>query len=390
MGRRVTRRHLDRFDRSIPPQLRRLGYKDGPAAPLSSDDLDKGTQHRKPDTAFKFRFVEMVAENSYNGDYQDLDHDDAQERLLDCIDDGLILPPSYRTLNEHTGHVQVGWFFEAPVHNNAHSSRRALALYYAINAHHRRVLQGDPSFAGRVMRNPIHPSANARFGAKTGGYTLKELASVLPKAAPTVRKRGKTNYGNGYDLTRLRSEARAIANGFRNEWLANGAGRGWNEYTSVGGIMYVCDNIDNPIRELNDCFNEPMDQRRVTRIISSLERQRVRTLPKVTERRAYAAKGGRKSGAARRERTSDRDRLIVAEFDGSYGRMAELGRQHQLTRQAVRRILERNDLITPKARIEAEILERKAADHKVARIARDLNIGRGRVYRCLEKNGVTA
>ena len=393
MARRVTDRHLARAQRAIPPQLQRLGYKDGPAAPRATDDLDTGTKNLPPADAFKRFYIQMMPLNSYNGVYLDLDYSNAEYRLDEAVTEDRVLPPSYWIVNDVKGNVQPGWFLRTPVHNNEHSSRSPLVLFHAVRDHYATVLGSDPSFGAHIMRNPVHPVAKTRFGEKNGGYTLRELATVLPdpgRPDPATRPVGKSTRGAGFDIATLRAQARTILGGNRNVWLANGAGRGFRAETMVGGVMYVCDNIGDTIRELNSLFTEPMDEQRVARVIRSLDREALQHEAGREDRQRFAAENGRKSGVAKRKRTFSRDVDITEAFTARHGDVARLSREYKMSSNGVKLVLRRSGVYPSKSERDAEIIARFNQGQKIARIARELNIpvSRPTVYRCLQRHGL--
>ncbi len=392
MPSRITERHVKRFNEAIPDELKVLGYSDGPVAPRATNDLEAGTTHLPPSWAFKRIFIEMSAENCFNGIYQDIDEADAEMIIDEAIEERLVVPPSYVTINDATGHAQVGWFLKTPVHNNpGQSSFKALNFFHAIDAYYSQVLRADSAFSGRIMRNPVHPLAKTEFGSKADGFTLSELASVMPpytNQLRLIRQRGKSTYGKRYNSNRLRIEAQSVSFGMRNEWIANGAGRGWRKYTNHGGIMYVCDEIESEIVDLNQCLPSPMKDTEVACIIRSLEKQRMTSGFAVQERRRRAADSGRKSGMVRRERTKERDQAIVRDFGTTEREQSALGRKYGLSRKAIHHILRRDGaLLSPKER-DAQIVDLFLNNKNITDIATRLRTSRPTVYRCLQRNGL--
>ena len=119
-----------------------------------------------------FPFVQINPQNYLNFLVVDVDHSDAELRLLHPS-----LPqPHWIIVNPDNGHAQAGWMIE-PVACGADARPAPQQYARAVLASLDQLVGGDQAFTRHLVRNPVadSPAGAVRFGARLDPYTLGDL-----------------------------------------------------------------------------------------------------------------------------------------------------------------------------------------------------------------------
>ena len=213
---------------TIPIQLESVGLMSTHIRPRAVDAKDQvGTCRVAPEDAWQHRFVELNQDNSSLIMAFDIDREDAWEWVDTLIGDGVIVEPSWRTLNTESNHIQFAYVLTDPVHRNPDSRPWPIRYYEDIRAAINVATAGDTGMAqGGIMRNPTHPEQFSVFHtSRPNGFKLVDLItrtvrSNMQKAREARKARRsnyekRTHYSFGVRKTRGASTPKAMSDAAR-------------------------------------------------------------------------------------------------------------------------------------------------------------------------------
>ena len=267
----------------VPPPLRKAGLATAHVRPLVSRGRDPGgviqSFRTDPARAWRYALVEHRGGGHHAGVL--LDCDAPYDHVLAAIDDHRIPRPSVAIVRRSNGHSALAWFTDPPIHRYPEARLAPLKLLARVSEYIATVVGADPGYSGVLFRNATAVD-RARFLTELGhGFTLAELADWIPKGwrVPNAKR---TGVGRNCDLF-----ARLM------RFAGSAAGRSADLVAAGHGI--------------NANFGEPLPDREVTDTARSVDRYRAGWEARgwhrpdwIERQRARGARGGRKSGAARR------------------------------------------------------------------------------------------
>lgn len=156
--------------------------------------------------------------------------------------------PSYVAENPWTGSGHIVYALAAPVCLTDAARTRPMHLLARIEAGLCDLLQGDPTYAGRLTKNPFNQAHLPIWGEATALYTLGELASALDDlgALPRYDRPALVRSGVGrncslFDLTRRWAYRawRRYATGPQSEWEEVVYAYAWDRNLAVIGEEFT-------------------------------------------------------------------------------------------------------------------------------------------------------
>ena len=305
-----------------PPKLRRHGYSDAHSRPLVSPDRGKVTRSWRvpPDQAWNYPRVELRAANSWPGVMLDCDGPASIECLIAATSAGELPKPNVIVQRRASGNCHVSWFLGAPVHRGEGAGWKPQYALARVSEFFRQRVEADPDYTGVLTLNPMHTGHRGAFRTWWGRrdpYSLDELAEVIPFGwrVPTLKR---TGIGRNVDL-------------FRAAMRESGKPRNWGK--DVTALVVA----------LNEALEVPLDHAEALAIAGSVNRIQRKNLDSGETQRRFAfiqSCRGKRSGAARRKGTAQRDAEIVAAVERGES-MRAVGRAYGLTEGAVRHIVGR-------------------------------------------------
>lgn len=145
---------------------------------LCTDDFNYGLVLRRPAYALEKKYIQA------NNDFVimfliiDLDHDDPM------IFEKVNLPsPNFITIDKIKRTSHYCYALKVPIPRNYNSNLKALRLFSLIEQEYTRLLKGDPSYVGRITKNPLSSHWQTWNLNSFYSYDLYELADYieLPK-----------------------------------------------------------------------------------------------------------------------------------------------------------------------------------------------------------------
>lgn len=128
-----------------------------PYRPLATNDYGRGVYRHPRDKALELRHIEANSPHSTNLLVVDIDHPDALMRAL-WERDGW--RPNWVAENPLNGHGHAIWALKTGIARTEYARRKPLAYGAAVLEGLRRSVEGDPGYAGLMMKNPVHEDWN--------------------------------------------------------------------------------------------------------------------------------------------------------------------------------------------------------------------------------------
>ena len=139
--------------------------------------------------------------NSYAALGLDCDSRESIERSASCCMGAGDLPtPNIFATRQASGHAQVFWLLDRPVHRGAHARTKPLQHLGRVAEYYRDALGADPGYTGVLSSNPVHGDYRTSY-PRTEPYTLDQLAGAIPKGWRVPRV-PTTAEGRNVDLFR--------------------------------------------------------------------------------------------------------------------------------------------------------------------------------------------
>ena len=323
--------------------MRRHGYSDAHSYPLVSPE-GKPAQptlpficfRTEPDKAWGNQQVEFNPANSTVCLSFDVDNPNAHELIADLSVYKQVMPiPNWITIRISTGHAHVNITLSTPIHRNAESSWKPIALLGLISEYLAYVLGADPSYNGCLTHNPV----SRKRGFKTvwmrkPPYPLGALVDFVPDSFP-MPPQPATIIGRNCALYR--------------------SGCKWKYRNQSADVLPW-------LLFRNQSFDFPLSEQEVGWIAKSIERwadkcergewgfvkvngARVRrklhwyTAEEASE---YGRRRGLKSGQVRRAKVQERDETIL--YMASQGwSQRKIAAHFELSQRAINHVLNRRD-----------------------------------------------
>ena len=168
-----------------PSELLACGLRDAHSYPLVGTRTAVGVRswRTSPETAWEHPLVEWSRSgNSYAALGFDCDSREAVERSAACAMGAGILPtPNVYATRKATGHAQVFYLLDRPVHRGECARERPLRYLARAAEFFRTTLGADPGYTGVLSSNPVHSEYSTSY-PRVDPYALDKLASVIPKS----------------------------------------------------------------------------------------------------------------------------------------------------------------------------------------------------------------
>jgi hypothetical protein len=222
-----------------------------PHRPMATDNYEQGQQYVPWEKAQNLRSIDLNPPAHIHWIVFDCDHGDTNRWKTAGLP-----APSFITVNPVNGHHHVVYRLGIPVCRTAKARLRPLSYLRALKNKLRIALAGDPSFAGGLTKNPLHPEWVTIRQPQIPKYTLKELGAavdlrVVASATPKGSPRG------GWVVDALTQ----IGVGGRNRALFDAV-----------RLRPMNESIHTYAARCNALFNEPLNLSEVKGIVRSIER----------------------------------------------------------------------------------------------------------------------
>ena len=183
-----------------PGALLACGLGDAHTQPLVGRRTGDGVRswRTSPVLAWQEPLVEWTRTgNSYAALGFDCDSRDAVERAAaSCMGAGDLPTPNVYATRTASGHAQVFYLLDRPVHRGDHARAAPLRLLARSSEYYRVTFGSDSGYTGVLSSNPVHGDYQTSY-PRDEPYTLTDLASWIPKGwrvpRPATTAEGRNN-----------------------------------------------------------------------------------------------------------------------------------------------------------------------------------------------------
>ena len=183
-----------------PCELRDHGLRDAHTHPLVGRRTGDGVRswRTSPALAWQWPLVEWSRTgNSYAALGFDCDSREAVERAAaSCMGAGDLPTPNVIATRAASGHSQVFYLLDRPVHRGEHARTKPLQHLARVSEFYRATLGADAGYTGVLSSNPTHDDYQASY-PRVEPYALTDLARVIPKGwrvpRPAITAEGRNN-----------------------------------------------------------------------------------------------------------------------------------------------------------------------------------------------------
>ena len=167
-----------------PSELRACGLRDAHTRPFVGRRTGDGVKswRTSPALAWQWPLVEWSRTgNSYAALGFDCDSREAVERAAaSCMGGGDLPTPNVMATRAASGHAQVFYLLDRPVHRGAHARTKPLRHLGRVAEFYRATLGADAGYTGVLSSNPIHDDYQTSY-PRAEPYALADLAEAIPK-----------------------------------------------------------------------------------------------------------------------------------------------------------------------------------------------------------------
>ncbi len=163
--------------------------------------------------------------------------------------DANLAPPHWTAVNPENGHCHHAYGLAAPVCRSDSAHIDPLRYLAAVEHTYAVLMRADPSYAGLLTKNPLHPHWRTLYWGVEALYSLAELSDHVT-LLPLPRKRQET-HGTGRNV--------ALFHGLRH-WSY----RAIRDYWSPGGLDAWLRVVRDRSGRINRQFPEPLPESEVT------------------------------------------------------------------------------------------------------------------------------
>ena len=312
---------------SAPPTVRQHGLQEAHSWPYVSHGKDAAGEFRpvfRRPAALAWAYPELElgrTPNSLPCLLFDLDRAKA-DWLCDVFAPDMPLP-NWATTRRTNGHAHIVYTLARPVLTGAQARPTPQAWLARIGEYLAAKLQADAAYGSALAHNPMSRASRAQYQTewlRKEPYSLAELSAYIPKGWRRPAKQPRTIYGRNDHL-------------FRAGMKWTGRPAHWGDWEGMAAEL----------AKINAGFVLPLGERELGGIVASVQRYQERQLRSGQTQRTFSfiqAARGKRSGAARRERTAERDAAIVRAIQGGQS-MRAVARAYGLSDFAVRHIVKR-------------------------------------------------
>ena len=288
-----------------PSELIACGLRDAHTHPLVGKRTESGVRswRTSPARAWAWPLVEWARTgNSYAAIGFDCDSREAVERAAaSCMGAGDLPTPNVYATRTASGHAQVFYLLDRPVHRGEHARAKPLTYLARVSEFYRATLGADSGYMGVLSSNPVHADYQASY-PRGDPYALVDLASWIPKGWRVPRP-ATTAEGRNVELFRALCRR---------------------------GLRDTDRQLEAWAHAYNEGFVPPIDAGELRGILRSVRHYRDRwrvqghTQGWLWKQAARGKRGGLAAGVKRRARVAERDaRIVQLRADGlSYREIA--------------------------------------------------------------------
>ena len=268
----------------------------------------------------RYQEIELRTPNSFPALI--FDCDSQPQDYLAVAFGALVRPPNWIVSNPETGNAHIVYCLARPVLHGDCMRLKPLKFRQRIAEYYRMVYGADSGYAGVLTHNPVHPKWDVTWWREEP-WTLPELAEVIPKGWRLPRK---PTTPEGRNVTLFHAALR---------WF--GRPSNWESSTDMGDVheWIGARNVE--------WFDVPLDDQEcywIAKSVCKISRQNLASGQTQRQFGSIQAVKGRRSGEARRRRTTERDAEIVARVEAGES-MRSMAREFGLHHRAIQRIMER-------------------------------------------------
>ncbi len=315
-----------------PQQVRQHGLTEAHICPFVSHGKTETTwlTYRVP-SQYAWQYEEIQLSTPTSRPVLVLDCDQGSKDPVAAAYAGVLPFPSWVCWRRGRRSCHAAYCLCSPVLTREAAKPAPQAALGRIGEFFLRELKADPGYRGVLTHNPIHQQWETEWGHR-GGYSLEQLSQFVPS---DFRMPPKHKI--------LSSEGRNSSLFLASMSFA-GKPRNWGDWAAL--LDYL--------NSENMTFTIPLPEREVAGIAKSVhaiqERNRRSGRQQAGLSRIQASRGeggGKRSGEVRRERTAERDAVIIeAAQEGES--IHSLARTYNLARPTIRHILQRGGETKPK------------------------------------------
>ena len=138
--------------------------------------------------AWAYPLIELTrAGSSFAGVAFDCDTREAVERAAaSCMGAGDLPTPNICATRTASGHAQVFYLLDRPVHRGEHARVKPLQYLARVSEFYRATFGADAGYRGVLSSNPVHGDYQTSY-PRAEPYTLDQLAGAIPRGWRTPR-----------------------------------------------------------------------------------------------------------------------------------------------------------------------------------------------------------
>lgn len=252
-----------------------------PQKSRSCDDFDIDNKVRYITEAIKKRYIQPNDFNSTQWLVFDIDRPVCPDSIRN---DNLAPEPTVFVRNPKNGHAHLFYLLKTPVHQNSHSSQKAVQFAAAVEYGLAIKLDADMGYIGLLAKNALHADWEVLHTVPQA-YELHELAESVDTSALNTPLKERLNYG----LSRNCSMFDAVS-----KWAYKAIRQGWPDYNQWHKAVL------SRTEMLNRQLEKPMEYAEYKHIAKSIAKWTHANF----SRQGFAewqSNNGKRSGAARRK-----------------------------------------------------------------------------------------
>ena len=166
-----------------PSELLACGLRDAHVRPLVGKRTVAGVRswRTSPGRAWALPLVEWSRTgNSYAAIGFDCDSREAVERAAaSCMGAGDLPVPNVYATRSASGHAQVFYLLDRPVHRGEHARAKPLQYLARVSEFYRATFGSDTGYTGVLSSNPVHGDYQTSY-PRADPYALADLAAWIP------------------------------------------------------------------------------------------------------------------------------------------------------------------------------------------------------------------
>lgn len=277
-----------------------------PQKSRSCDDFDVDNKVRYITEAIKKRYIQPNDFNSTQWLVFDIDRPVCPDSIRN---DNLAPEPTVFVRNPKNGHAHLFYLLKTPVHQNSHSSQKAVQFAAAVEYGLAIKLDADMGYIGLLAKNALHADWEVLHTVPQA-YELHELAESVDTTALNTPLKERLNYG----LSRNCSMFEEVS-----KWAYKAIRQGWPDYNQWHKAVL------SRTEMLNRQLDTPMEYNEYKHIAKSIAKWTHANFSKqgfAAWQAKQGAKGGKAKGMSYQEK---RDNAVLMHKQGmSFEKIAKV------------------------------------------------------------------